>query len=110
MKDVKTLIQEKVVSLLNLKREIYVDTILTESVAKRIIRVNSKGQRRKVKICPKGFRLAGDKCIPMTSSQKVAKRSAIRKAVRTKKADTSGKKRAIKKRIIAIRRRKKQGL
>lgn len=113
MKDIKTIIHEKVSSLVELKKEIFVHEIfseLSEATAKRIIRVNSKGQRRKMKICPKGFRLSGDKCVPMSSSEKVAKRAAIRKAIRTKRADTSGKKRAIRKRILAIRRRKKQGL
>lgn len=84
---------------------------LMEAIPRRIIRVNSKGLRTKKKRCPKGFKLVdGNRCVPMTSKQKAEKKRSIRKAVRTKRADSSGKKKAIRKMKLARRKRKAQGL
>ncbi len=79
--------------------------------AKKITRVNSKGQKtRKVK-CRKGFKVSGDSCVPVSGSEKVAKKKAIKKAVRSKKAKGAGfAKRTSKKRNKALKKRKAMGV
>lgn len=83
---------------------------ILEAVARRIIRVNFRGQRTKRKKCPKGFYLDGNTCVPMSSNQKAEKKRSIRKAIKTKRADASGRKIAIRKRKLALKKRKSQGL
>jgi hypothetical protein len=84
---------------------------LDEAAPRLIIRVNSRGQRTKKKVCPKGFSLVGGtKCVPQNASQKLHKKLAIRKALKTKRADSSGRKRAIRKQRKAMTKRKQQGL
>ena len=81
--------------------------------ARRITKVNSKGEKTKRLKCRKGFKLSSDgtSCVPVTGSEKQAKRKSIRKAVRTKKMQGAGaKRRATKKRLKAMKKRKSYGL
>lgn len=78
--------------------------------AKRVIRVTSKGERTRRLKCRRGFKREGDRCVPLSGSEKATKRVAIRKAVRTKRADVAGKRRATRKRLKAMRKRKAYGL
>jgi len=81
--------------------------------AKRIVKVNSKGQKTKRIKCRKGFKLAPNKktCVPITGSEKATKRKAIKKAIRTKKAAGSGaRKRTTRKRLKAMKKRKSYNL
>lgn len=81
--------------------------------AKRIVKVNSKGQKTKRVKCKRGYKLAQNKktCVPITGSEKATKRKAIKKAIRTKKAAGSGaKKRASRKRLKAMKKRKSYNL
>lgn len=75
-------------------------------------RVTSKGQRIKRKFCSPGYRYdaSSKSCKKMSSSERMSKRKAIRKAVRTKKANPGAKKRASRKRLKALKRRKSMGL
>ena len=88
---------------------------LTEEIeqleeVRRVVRVSAAGEKvRRVK-CRAGFRREGDKCVPMTGGEKQTKRLAIRKAVRTKNANPATKKRAVRKRLKAMRKRKAYGL
>jgi hypothetical protein len=108
---IKEMLKNKVSEKLKLYEEIYThEKLLDEATVKRIIRVTSKGRRIKKKVCPKGYRLEGDSCVPATSQDKALKKRAIIKANRTKKADASGKRRSIKKRIKALTLRKRMGL
>lgn len=78
---------------------------------KVIKKVNSRGEKTLKKKCPKGFRLQGGACVPVTGAEKASKRKAIKKAVRTKKQAGSGlKRRTTKKRLKALKKRKAMGL
>lgn len=86
--------------------------ILNEAPGRRIVRVTSRGKRiRRIK-CRKGFKLAPSKktCVPITSSEKVTKRRAIRKAIRTKRKNPAGRRKAIRRRLKAMRYRRSQGV
>lgn len=78
--------------------------------ARRVIRVSSRGERTRRLKCRKGFRRDGNRCVPMSGSEKASKRRSIKKAVRTKRANPSGKKRATRKRLRALRKRRSYGL
>lgn len=78
--------------------------------ARRIVRVHASGEKIRRLKCRPGFRLEGDRCVPMTGSEKQTKRKAIRQAVRTKRADPGIKRRAIRRRLKAMRKRKAYGL
>lgn len=75
-------------------------------------RVTSKGQKIRRKFCAAGFRFNRETntCEKMSASDRAHKKLAIRKALRTKKADLGGKKRATRKRLKALKRRKAMGL
>lgn len=78
--------------------------------AQRVVRVTAKGEKiRRIK-CRAGFRLEGNRCVPMTGSEKQTKRLAILRAVRTKRADIGGQKRAVRKRLRALSKRKAMGI
>lgn len=82
-------------------------------MAKIIIKVNSKGVKTKRLKCPKGYRIGdnGTSCVPITGAEKSTKRKAIRQAVRTKRAEGAGaRKKATRKRLKAMKRRKQYGL
>ena len=80
---------------------------------KRVVRVTSKGKKiRRIK-CKKGYKLnsAGTSCVPMSGSEKISKKKAIRKAIKTKKAKGAGAaKRAVRKRLKALKKRKSMGI
>ncbi len=85
-------------------------TLITEVI---ITKVNSRGEKRKRVKCRPGFTLNADgtSCVPMTGGQKNAKRKAIRKALRTKRAEGGAyKRRTTRKRLRALKRRKALGL
>lgn len=81
--------------------------------ARRVVRVNSKGMKTRRIKCRHGFKLNpdGTSCVPMTSAEKIAKKKAIRKAIRTKRAAGSGqRKMTTRKRLKALKKRKAMGL
>lgn len=87
-----------------------IDEILDEQ--KRIVKVNSKGEKRRRIKCRPGYRLndTGTSCVPMTGGEKATKRKAIRKMVRSKLAQGRGLViRANRKRARAMKRRKALG-
>jgi len=97
--------------------EYYYEELDEETLAERriVIRVNSRGQRTKRIKCPPGRivkTVNGRKvCATPTGRQKLVKKVAIRKSVRTKKAKGAGyKKRTNFKRQRAIKKRRQMGL
>jgi hypothetical protein len=81
--------------------------------ARRVVRVNSKGKKTKRIKCRKGYKLSanGKTCAPQSGSEKATKRKSVKKAVRTKRASGSGKKKmATRKRLKAMRKRKSMNL
>lgn len=84
---------------------------LFEASPKVVIRVNSKGQRVRKKTCGKGFKLVnGTRCVAQKSSEKAARRRGSRKAVRAKKRNSAGQRKANLKRKRALMKRKSMGL
>lgn len=90
---------------------------ITESVylqeAKLIVKVNSKGKKRRRVKCRRGHKLnsKGTACVPIAGKEKASKRVSIRKAVRTKKAKGSGfQNRVNRRRAKAVKKRKSMGL
>jgi len=77
---------------------------------KIVYKVTSKGKKTKRIKCRPGYKLVDNRCVKIQGAEKVAKRKAIRQAIRTKKADLAGKKRAVKKRLKAMKKRKSYGL
>lgn len=85
--------------------------LTTEAVI--ITKVNAAGQKTKRVRCKPGFKLnsTGTSCVPITGGEKASKRLAIRKALRTKRAEGQAlKNRTKRKRIKAMRKRKALGL
>jgi hypothetical protein len=78
--------------------------------ARRVVRVSSKGDKTRRLKCRAGFKLEGDRCVPMSGSEKRTRRVALRKAVRTKRGNPTGQKRASRKRLKALRKRRSYGL
>lgn len=81
--------------------------------AQIITKVKASGEKRRRVACKPGYRLNDTKtaCIPITGSEKVTKRLAIRKMVRTKRALGPGlQRRTTRKRLKAMRKRKAYGL
>ena len=78
--------------------------------ARRVTRVSSKGEKTRRLKCRSGFKREGDRCVPMSGSEKRTKTKALRKAVRTKRGNPAGQKRASRKRLKAMRKRKSYGL
>ena len=88
------------------------DTEMIEE-SRIITKVTSKGKKTKRRKCRAGFKLSanGTSCVPITGSEKQTKRKSIRKALRTKKAKgPSAVKRASRKRLKAMKKRKSFGL
>ncbi len=84
-----------------------------ELIEKTITKVDSKGRKTRRKKCKRGYKLSSDgkRCQRITGSDKAKKKKAIRKAVRTKKAQGgSSRKRTTKKRLRALKKRKSYGL
>jgi len=91
----------------------YVDT--EESLddlneAKRVVKINSKGDRRVKKMCGKGFKLVGNKCVKQSGQEKTTMRKSKRKMVKTLKAKGSVVKLRTRRFKKAIRKRKARGL
>lgn len=87
------------------------DTQLDE--ARIITKVNSRGDKRRRVKCRPGYKLNDTKtsCVPITGSEKVVKRHAIRKMLRSKRSQGPGlQRRANRKRLKAMRKRKALGL
>ena len=85
--------------------------LTTEAVI--ITKVNAAGEKTKRVRCKPGFKLnsTGTSCVPITGGEKASKRLAIRKALRTKRAEGQAlKNRTKRKRIKAMRKRKALGL
>lgn len=96
----------------NLEQEIK-ENILSEE--RRVIRITSKGERIKKIKCPKGKVLKNingrQVCVTQTGKERMDKKRAIKKSVRTKKAKGSGfKKRVSFRRNKAIKKRKMMGV
>ncbi len=85
-----------------------------EELAEKIItKVNSKGKKTRRKKCKRGYKLSSDgsRCERVSGRDKAKKKKAIRKAVRTKKAQGgSSRKRTTRKRLRALKKRKNYGL
>ena len=79
-------------------------------MAKKRIRVNSKGKKTKKLICPDGKKAQGNRCITMKSGEKRNRKKAIRKMVRTKRKNPGVTRIANKARKRAMRKRKSKGL
>lgn len=73
-------------------------------------RVSSKGKITKKVKCKKGFKSKGGKCVPISGSEKRTRKKAARKATRTRKQNPSTQRKASKKRLKALKRRKGYGL
>lgn len=81
--------------------------------AKIIVKVNSKGQKRRRVKCKRGFKLnpKGSACVPIAGKEKATKKLAIRKSVRTKKSKGAGYKTKVnRKSSRAKKKRKSMGL
>lgn len=82
-------------------------------MARLIVKVNSRGEKRRRIKCNKGMKLnpTGTACVPITGSEKNSKRIAARQMVRTKRAAGDAlKRRTNKKRLKALKKRKQLGL
>lgn len=94
----------------------YLETEILESETvseKIIVKVNSKGQKRRRVKCKKGFKLnpKGTACVPISGGAKQKKKLATKKATRTKKqAGAGAKNKANRLRARANKRRKSMGL
>lgn len=84
---------------------------LDEAGRKIVIKVNSKGQRKKKLVCGPGKKSKDGKCVVQKSKEKIARKKGLKKAVRSKKAGGAGAlRKANKKRQKALKKRKSQGL
>lgn len=78
--------------------------------ARRVVRVDSKGRKtRKIK-CRSGYKREGNRCVRISGSERAKKRRSIKKAVRTRRSSPGSQKRASRKRLKAMRKRKSYGL
>ena len=85
------------------------DKDLSEATIK--IKVNAKGKRRRKKVCGKGKRYNGTKCVMIKASSKRKMKVGIRKRKRTNKAKGGAtKRRTSRLRNKAMKKRKSQGL
>lgn len=78
-----------------------------------ITKVNSRGDKHRRVKCKPGYRLNSTKtaCVPITGSEKVIKRQAVKKMIRSKRSQGPGlTRRANRKRAKAMRKRKALGL
>ena len=82
-------------------------------MARLIVKVNARGEKRRRIKCNKGMKLnpTGTACVPITGSEKNSKRIAARQMVRTKRAAGDAlKRRTNRKRLKALKKRKQLGL
>lgn len=88
---------------------------MTDSLeeARIITKVNARGQKRRRVKCRPGYKLNANKtsCVPIAGGEKAAKKRAIRKSIRTKKAKGKGFQIRVKrKRLRALKKRKALGI
>lgn len=95
---------------LEVLEEAAINKALDEATPTLKVKVNSKGQRTKKRKCPAGFKLQGTSCVALTSSEKQTKKLAIKKSLRTKKANATASRKARMRQSLAMKKRKKQGL
>lgn len=77
------------------------------------IKVNAKGKRSRKLICKKGYKVGngGRSCVRITAKEKITRRKAMRKALRTKKSKGAGLlRKTLIKRKRALRKRNSMGL
>lgn len=74
---------------------------------KVVVKVSSTGQRRKKVVCGPGKKFDGQKCVIITSKERLARRKGALKAKRSRRA---GQRQANVKRVRALKKRKSQGL
>jgi len=87
------------------------EEVVTEAGRKIVVKVDSKGKRRKKLVCGPGKKSKDGKCVVQKSSEKIARKKGLKKAVRSKKAGGAGAKRKANiKRNKALKKRKSQGL
>ena len=75
-------------------------------------RVNAQGKKVKKAICPKGMSIddTGKNCKPVGGAVKQARKIAAKKAARARAANPAGVRKATKKRLKALKRRKQLGI
>jgi hypothetical protein len=94
---------------LGINKHLKEDTL--EEKRRIVIKVNSKGRRRRKIMCGKGKKLVGSTCKPISGKDKQVKRIAVRKMKRTLKRKGQGaKKRALRLRKRALTKRHSMGL
>lgn len=89
------------------------EAVIQEMLDERriVIKVNSKGQKRRKVKCGKGMKYQNGKCVPIVGREKLNKKKGIRKAVKTKRrAGAAAKKRAQRLRNKALKKRRAMGL
>jgi len=85
--------------------------MIDEAGRKVVVKVNSKGQRRKKVVCGPGKKFDGTSCVVQKASEKLARKKGLRKASRTKRSKGAGAaRRSSKLRNKANKKRKGQGL
>lgn len=78
--------------------------------AKRVVKIDSKGGRRIKKMCGKGFKLVGNKCVKQSGTDKTTMRKSQKKRGKTLKAKGSIVKLRTRRFKKAIKKRKARGL
>jgi hypothetical protein len=85
--------------------------VIDEAGRRIVIKVTSKGKRRKKVMCGPGKKFDGTKCVVQSAKEKLARKKGLRIAQRTKKAKGAGaKKIANRLRMKALKKRRGQGL
>jgi len=80
-----------------------------EIIAEKIVKkVNSKGEVRKKKVCPAGFKLSDGKCVKISGSEKISKTKSIRQSVKTKHASGEGYKAKIARKANKAKKKREQ--
>jgi len=78
--------------------------------ARRVVKINSKGDRRVKKMCGKGFKLVGNKCVKQSGQEKTTMRKSKKKMVKTLKSKGSIVKLRTRRTKKAMKKRKARGL
>lgn len=85
--------------------------IILDEGRKVVIKVNSKGKRRRKVVCGKGKKFDGTKCVVQKAGEKLRKKKGLRSRKRTLKSQGAGKrKKASRLRLKAMKKRRGQGL
>lgn len=86
------------------------DEFLCEGAPKIVFRVSSNGKKTRRIVCGKGQRKKGRTCVPQSGKFKMMKRIAARKSKLTRRAHAGKQRMAVRKRQMALKRRKSMGL